>query len=90
MTDAFAEQGVTDFFSRRGLQPGADHAAADFFQRIGDAGRVARELHGGSIGQVFPLAAHGCFNQIAEESAGIANHHQTDARQYNRQGAIAF
>jgi len=50
--------------------------AADFFQRAGDASRIARELDGRGIGEKFALAADSGLNEAPEKNTDVADDEQ--------------
>ena len=64
-------------------------AVADFDQRAAEPGRVAGELHGGGVGQQFPLPGNGGLDQATEEQAHIADHHQGQAGKHQPATALA-
>ena len=55
---------------------GTRRVPANHFERVGNAGRVTRELHRGSIGQQFTLTTHCRFYQRAKQASQPAQHPQ--------------
>ena len=59
-------------------------------QGVGNSGRVAGELHGRSIGQIFPLPRHHRLQQAAKERTHSANHNEGEPGKHQGQTAGVF
>ena len=57
----------------------AEHGRADSLERAGDSVRIARELHGRGVGQELALPRDGRLDEVAEEQADEAEHHERQA-----------
>src|SRR5271169_5422217 len=57
---------------------------AELLQRAGKSGGIARELHGGSVGEKFALAAHGGLDQATEKNADGADDEQRNPDERQR------
>jgi hypothetical protein len=86
--DPIAEVQMAGDFGVRGLQL-RTAVASNPFQRPGDAERVAGELNGRGVGQVFALSGNGGFDQPSEDDADPADDVKTDAEDQQRQDETA-
>ena len=62
---------------------------ADFLERIRDARGLARELHGGRVGQVFPLPGHAGLDDACEQHANATEYGEPEADDQYRASALA-
>ncbi len=67
-----------------------ERVAADFFQRSGDAGGIARELDGRGVGEEFALARDGGLDHAAEKIPHIADEKQGQADGADEHDGAAF
>src|SRR5262245_30341048 len=77
--DAVAEEHVAGLFGLGRIYMGAEAVAANFLERAREAGGVAGELDGGSVGEEFTLAADGGLNEAAKEDAEPADQKQSES-----------
>src|ERR1700742_1091921 len=66
----------------RGVHAGTFRAeTADFLQGARDAERIPGELHGGSVREKFPLAAHGGLNQMSKKNSNVTHDEQGETEE---------
>ena len=83
--DAVSKKHVRKFLGVRVAEARTRFAkAADFFQRAGDASRIARELDGRGVGEKFTLAADGGLNEPSKKNADVTDEQQDEAEQWQR------
>ena len=69
------------FFGVRGLELRTSFDAANFLERAGEATRVARELHGGSVSEKLALPADRGLDQTPEQNADPADDDEREPEQ---------
>ena len=84
---AALEQHVRDFLRLHRRDPRA--VARDLLQRAGQALRLARELHGGRVGERFALPRDGGLDEPGAEEADRADQREREADRERRRDAAA-
>jgi hypothetical protein len=80
--DAVAEKHMRQLLGVRVAEARTRFAeAADFFQRAGNAARIARELDGRGVGEKLALAADGGLDETTEKNADVADDEQSKTEQ---------
>ena len=89
--ESVAEEHVADFRGVGVANPRSLLQAADLLQRPGDSARIPRELHRRSVGQKLALTVDGGLDQLSEKDAQVAENHQHQADNEDRNaGSLAF